>query len=101
MTSSKSTASHTSPDQSEGGDLELSDAQLEKMKQHALAEGTTPQALLDGFIDDLPVEEVVRMNIDMPKSLHRQVKTHAISHGTYIKVVVIKALREYLDKYAE
>lgn len=46
-------------------------------------------------------EETVRLNANVPKSLYRQVRLHAVMHDTTITSLVLEALNEYLSKYSD
>jgi len=43
-------------------------------------------------------EESVRMNINISKSFHKQIKQRALDEDTTVTEIVIKALEEYLSK---
>lgn len=48
----------------------------------------------------LTKEETVRFNANIPKSLHREIKTYAVENDSDQTKIVIAALREYLNRQA-
>ena len=44
-------------------------------------------------------EATIRMNINLPKSFHKQIKQKALDQDISVTDLVIKALNIYLDKY--
>lgn len=44
------------------------------------------------------VEDTIRMNINIAKSFHKQIKQKALDEETTVTDIVIKALNEYLEK---
>ncbi|QLH42447.1 MAG: hypothetical protein HWD59_06835 [Coxiellaceae bacterium] len=52
---------------------------------------------------DAPVpeekEEITKMNVNVPKSFYKQIKQRALDEDTTVTEIVIKALRQYLNKY--
>lgn len=40
----------------------------------------------------------VRMNINLPKSFHKKIKQTALDEDATVTEIVIKALKEYMDK---
>ena len=43
-------------------------------------------------------EETIRMNINIPKDFHKQLKQKALDEDTTIKEIVMRALNEYMSK---
>lgn len=56
----------------------------------------------DDAIADVTKEETKRLNVDIPVSLHNQIRMQTIKEGagTTISSLTIKALNEYLSKYS-
>lgn len=56
----------------------------------------------DEAIADVTKEETKRLNVDIPISLHNQIKIQAIKEGdgATISSIAIKALNEYLSKHS-
>ena len=42
-------------------------------------------------------EEMIRMNINLPKSFYRQIKQKALDEESTVTEIVIKALEKYLN----
>jgi predicted HicB family RNase H-like nuclease len=42
--------------------------------------------------------ESIRMNVNIPKAFHKQIKHRALDEDTTVTEIVIKALKEYLNK---
>jgi predicted HicB family RNase H-like nuclease len=43
-------------------------------------------------------EETIRMNVNISKAFHKQIKQKALDEDTTVTEVVIKALKEYMSK---
>jgi predicted HicB family RNase H-like nuclease len=43
-------------------------------------------------------EATIRMNVNIPKELHKKIKQKALDEDTTITELVIKAMNEYLSK---
>lgn len=50
----------------------------------------------DGTAPAAPPERTVRLSVDLPRSLHRQLKTYAVARDTTIQELVTTWLREHL-----
>lgn len=42
--------------------------------------------------------ETIRMNVNIPKSFHKQIKQKALDEDTTVTEIVMKALKEYISK---
>ncbi len=43
-------------------------------------------------------EEFIRMNVNISKAFHKQVKQRALDEDTTVTEIVMKALKEYISK---
>jgi predicted HicB family RNase H-like nuclease len=43
-------------------------------------------------------EETIRMNVNIPKAFHKQIKQKALDEDTTVTEIVIKALKEYMSE---
>lgn len=48
--------------------------------------------------DNAKKEPMERLNVEVPKSLHKQLKLKAVEQGTTIKEIVINAINDHLIK---
>lgn len=57
----------------------------------------------DDAIAEVTKEQTKRLNVDIPISLHNQIRMQTIREGTgtTISSLTIKALNEYLSKYSD
>ena len=51
----------------------------------------------DAALEEAIKEETKRLNLDIPTSLHSQLKIQAVQEGTSMKAVVMKAINAYLS----
>jgi predicted HicB family RNase H-like nuclease len=54
----------------------------------------------DEALSEVTREETMRLNADVPVSLHRRVKLQAAQEGKSITEILITALETYLRKYS-
>jgi predicted HicB family RNase H-like nuclease len=53
---------------------------------------------LERALEEAGKEETVRLNANIPQSLHRQAKVKAIGEGQNLTDVVVALLREYVSR---
>lgn len=53
-------------------------------------------------IDEAVKEDLARLNMEIPESLHRRLKLQTIAEGRNVtlKSIIVRAATEYLEKYA-
>lgn len=52
----------------------------------------------EAALEEATKEETKRLNLDIPISLHSQLKIRAVQEGTSMKELVMKALGEYMGE---